>query len=204
LRSDSMIVIEGADLVGKTTLCEALLKDQRLSRAGFVYQHLGRLSPNFDHWLDYDKLMGPCMVRDRFHMSEVVYAGVTDRPSSMCPEAYRVVDAKLRLLGALVVTCYVEPWTVEYRLKRSPQEPFNLEQIQHVNASYRIVAHGGTLNFPKMGGEYRMDCDMPVQLDTHSLHHWVDVVLKAYQLRQAQVWFRLHKRAQEGRWPSLG
>lgn len=65
-----MLVIEGADNTGKTTLahklCE-LLPDHE-------YRHLGRPPDNFDFVWDYVALAAPNHIHDRLHLGEIGYA----------------------------------------------------------------------------------------------------------------------------------
>lgn len=106
-----ILIIEGGDLVGKTTLCKKLLDDPLLRAQGYVYSHFSRLPPGFDYGWDYLARASRKIVQDRFHMSEQVYArvrGEEPRTTPATPERYRWLDGKLRELGAFTVVVVCE------------------------------------------------------------------------------------------------
>lgn len=98
-----MLIVEGADRVGKTTLCRKLV--DRLNQHGpWMYRHFGPLPKSWVHPWDYFPCMGQHVVQDRFHLSEWVYRQAEDQTNpDLTFEKYRLVDAKLRLLGSVTV-----------------------------------------------------------------------------------------------------
>jgi thymidylate kinase len=84
-----MLILEGTDLVGKTTLCHKLA--ERLP--GYLYVHMSR--PPKTNWSDEDYIHIAAMktIRDRFHLSELAYSRIR-KEASLVKEP-RVLDAEL-------------------------------------------------------------------------------------------------------------
>lgn len=99
-----MLIVEGPDCVGKTTLCRELLK--RLP--GYIYAHFSRLPEGFDYYWGYIERISRRVVQDRFHMSEIAYSRARGDEPRLTRETYRLVDAKLRLLGGFTVLITAE------------------------------------------------------------------------------------------------
>lgn len=74
-----MLIVEGADLAGKTTLCQQLLK----SLPDHVYSHYTRLPDGHDGFWHYVQSASKYHVQDRFHLSEVVYARVRGEETNL-------------------------------------------------------------------------------------------------------------------------
>lgn len=158
-----MLIIEGPDLVGKTTLCKKLVE----LLPGHIYSHLTRLPDEFDRYWGYVERMSPGVVQDRFHMSEICYAtmrGDLDK-SQLDPETYRLVDAKLRLLGAMTVVVFGSNELMHERLwdKELRQgEMYRATQIENVNRIFRdLVQKNGTC--PPELTHYEVDCDLWIE-----------------------------------------
>lgn len=123
----TIIIIDGCDLVGKTTLAKKLE-----AKTGLVYQHLSRLPDAFDRYWGYlDRMGDGRVVYDRFHMSEVAYARMRGDETPLTPERYRLVDAQLRLRGCVTVVVTAEESLIRARWGRD--EMYDLEQVVAVN-----------------------------------------------------------------------
>lgn len=106
-----MLIVEGTDGVGKTTLCKKLLTKLHTH----IYAHFTRLPPGFDYFWGYVERMSRHVVQDRFHMSEVAYAVARGEPPHIDPDQYALVDARLRLIGGFTVVVTAEPSLVKER-----------------------------------------------------------------------------------------
>ena len=69
-----MIIIEGADCTGKSTLAAQLWSHPRLQEYGMEIQHLSRLPTGHDRCWHYINRMNRNGIFDRFHYSELAYA----------------------------------------------------------------------------------------------------------------------------------
>lgn len=149
-----MLIIEGTDLVGKTTLCKKLVA--ALANRGYVYRHLSRLPESFDHFRDYVPLMARKTVCDRFHMSEVAYATARGERPRVSQEVYRLLDAKVRLLGGFTVVITALPKLLEERRQRVERnEMYGIDAICHANTVFNQCV---MQTFEK----YQTDCDFHI------------------------------------------
>lgn len=133
-----MLIVEGPDLVGKTTFCRALVR--RADERGLfpaIYHHLSRLPSTWDPERDYLPLVSPFVVQDRFHLSEIVYGHVTRGESFLAPGTASFIDeTNARQGGMTLIFCAPDPaFIVEQHQKRGDQM-FPLEKILEVNEMY--------------------------------------------------------------------
>jgi thymidylate kinase len=149
-----MIIVEGADLVGKTTLAKKLvtiLNEEYDSP--HIYRHLSRL-PKI--WRDCSARLGPratpaslhealasrWIVQDRFHMSEVMYASARQDEPMLTPIAYWLLEARLRarfgMMTILLIDATTDSEVITSRWREG--EMYSLEQVKAVNKQYRTLA----------------------------------------------------------------
>jgi thymidylate kinase len=193
-----MLVIEGGDLVGKTTLAKKLVA--RLADEGYVYKHFSRLPDKFDRFWGYVENAVTRSVQDRFHMSEVMYSEMRGDDTMLCPQRYRMVDGHLRTRGALtvIVTC-------DERLlaSRAPHEDemYGRDQILAVNSMFeRVVQERGQFSH-HVHGLYHMDFDVAVECDDSKPYpddYDVDHIITSYSRRLA-TWQRVMSQEQYSR-----
>lgn len=137
-----MLIIEGSDLTGKTTLCKKLASDIRLVNRGYVYKHFSRLPSGFNFVGGYFQNAVERSVQDRFHMSEIVYSKARSEPvSPLDSQDYRLVDAGLRALGSFTVVLVAEPNLLMTRYStRDRQEMYDLQLILDANSYFADIA----------------------------------------------------------------
>ena len=84
-----MLIIEGSDLVGKTTLIKEIC--EQASERGFpmIPQHFGLLPDNWDFEKDYHDYVSKRTVMDRFVLSEVVYGETLRYGSRITPRMWQ-------------------------------------------------------------------------------------------------------------------
>lgn len=93
-----MIVIEGPDLVGKTTLAKKL-RDELMGD----YFHFGPLPDDFDFVHGYAQFVKANRVMDRFHLSEIAYGRAVRGRSRVGDLERRAVDGCLKFNGCVTV-----------------------------------------------------------------------------------------------------
>lgn len=152
-----MLIIEGTDLVGKTSLVNVLV--ERLQKHGsWIPCHLTKPPDNF-RAADYIPRMSLRVVQDRFHMSEVAYSRACNRESKLTPFEYSLIDARLRQLGGFTVVILGTDLCLEHRNQElDREEMYGLNTIQAANLEFKLlitVAAGKDSFFP--------DIDMVVQ-----------------------------------------
>lgn len=143
-----MLIVEGTDGIGKTTLCQRLLCELQESRP-YVYRHLSKLPVCWKWPGSYWEHIARHVVQDRFHMSEIVYRIVRNEQQRLTPEMYRLLDARLRLVGAFTVVI-VASKDVIAREHEKRDNIHTLEQHYVADHKYRdIINYEGisTYNF---------------------------------------------------------
>lgn len=158
-----MLIIEGTDLVGKTTFARKLVTYLNELNQVVIYTHFGRLPDGWDYYWDYLEHMNRRVVMDRFIMSEVCYGVTTRGHTHIDPQAYRLLDARLRFHNAVtvIITGSTEFLERQYS-KHADREMFELSDVLSVNALFREIASRHQLRFGQ--DEWKMDVD-----------HWINV-----------------------------
>jgi hypothetical protein len=144
-----MLIIEGPDMIGKTTLCKKLLKELNTTyNMPHIYAHFSKLPKAWDFFWDYIQRMSRNIVQDRFHLSEIVYAHVCryrEGGTPLYPEKYRLIDAHLRTLGGVTVVLSAEAEWMEGQLHEKfhvREEMFKADQIMEVNRVFHMLGDG--------------------------------------------------------------
>lgn len=144
-----MLIVEGPDLVGKTTFCRALVKraDER-GRFPAIYHHLSRLPSTWHPDRDYEPLMSPFVVQDRFHLSEIVYGHVTRGESFLSPGSASHLDEVNARMGGLTLVFFApDKDLVRQQYAKRGDEMFGLEAILAVNDMYRLLVEDGHVKY---------------------------------------------------------
>lgn len=153
-----MLIIEGCDGTGKTTLAQKLTK--ALSDLGHIYCHFTRLPDNFDRYWGYVERMSSRVVQDRFHLSEIVYSKTRGDKTQLCSETYRLIDAKLRLLGSFTVLITADSKLIESRWEASRQsQMYGLEKTLKAAELYNEIGtpYGPFKNYD-IDVDYKFHC----------------------------------------------
>jgi len=109
-----MLIIEGSDALGKTTLAKKIVDKMMEKGYSTIYSHMGR--PNeqiFDFFWNYKKMINPCFVMDRFHLGGLAY-----HYNKITPQQLQIINAWIRSVGGLIVVLYGadEEW-YEHRIR---------------------------------------------------------------------------------------
>lgn len=140
-----MIILEGPDLAGKTTLANQLVAAINSRETGCaIFQRMTRLPDGFDRYRGYLRLMNRDVVMDRFHMSEIAYQYAREDAINRLPsEQYRIIDAHLRLIGA--VTVVVIPSEEQIRTlyrTHAQREMYTVDKILRARDAYeKLVSY---------------------------------------------------------------
>lgn len=135
-----MIVVEGADLVGKSTLVKAIVNELRLRGRNYATCHLGRLAPG-DRENEYYELMRFRQVWDRFHVSEVCYRAHDDIECCIPVESFNRVTQEIQEnFGGIIVVMCEHAETIKARYEKIGDDIYDLERILDVNRSFKEIA----------------------------------------------------------------
>jgi thymidylate kinase len=146
-----MLIVEGCDGVGKTTICKALLKQLPTH----IYAHFTRLPIGFNPYWGYVERMSMNIVQDRFHMSEPAYARARGEVAIINSWMYNLIDARLRLLGGFTILVTADDDLIRERWHKD--QMFSLEKTLSANAVYNAMAKGEYLPY-KVDIDYHVHC----------------------------------------------
>lgn len=183
-----MIVIEGTDCVGKTTLARKLVErlnffsDGKLGENWF-YAHLSSPSDGWDYYWDYVRLMQQNIILDRFYMSELAYRTVKeDTTPRINPDHIPFLEAGLLMMGAVTVVLVGDHTEITARYSEKP-EMFKLDKVLAVNEWFRWSTMGHS--------KHLIHAAMPNSLYPDDA--FINTIIEAvYQ--QRQVVYELNKR----------
>lgn len=156
-----LIIIEGPDLAGKSTLAASLALELAERHPGDRVRVLHRGPPTRHPLDEYERPLwdyrpgtGEHIICDRWHVGEMVYPELLDRPTSMDVAVWRHIDLFLQSRGALVVTVRVdsgEAWSrlAARTLRREPVSP--LDQLLVQSHDYVVRRFGELLRHPVSG-----------------------------------------------------
>lgn len=175
-----MIIVEGPDLAGKSTLCKAL---KELATTPMQIHHLSRLQDWFHRYWDYVALMSKSVIADRFHISDPAYAAARGELScKLDPEYARLVEAKLALLGA--VTVLLLPSEADITSRWREGEMYDLQTVLRARSAYEDIAQHKKIF--QTYEPYRFNIDLAVvgPFDTDRIAH------RILELHDARVYRR--------------
>lgn len=142
-----MIIIEGTDLLGKTTLAKKLCEN------GLNYQHFTRLSDDFHRFYDYLPFIKVNNVLDRFHMSEPAYIKARGDKLTTNTVWYSTLDRHILNACGFTVLMTAEPDLIRSRWGR--EEMYDLDTVLKANDAFLEIAESFEI------------FDMPVHYDLH-------------------------------------
>lgn len=130
-----MLIIEGTDGVGKTTLAKRLVQELQ-KRGPWVYTHFTKLPDCWRFPDDYVPHIIRHVVRDRFHMSDVAYRYARGEAQRFTEHTYLCIDARVRLVGGMTVVIFADS---EARLRQNsgPHQMHSYEQHRRADDMYR-------------------------------------------------------------------
>ena len=173
-----MLIIEGTDQLGKTTLCKKLLKEL----PNHIFASFTRLPPRFNYLTDYMHRASTRVVQDRFHMSEIAYAYARGESSTvLSPERYRLVDAYLRLNACsfTVILYTFEDLSKRWKIR---DEMYSVNVASKANEVFKQIAQRG--HFKYGDRLYAPDVDITINLrDGYVGDDFIEQILVEYQMR---------------------
>jgi len=136
-----VLIVEGADLTGKTTLCKRLVRElnQRGSLEGeWNYSHMTAPGSRWDFYWSYLEFMRRRAVQDRFYLSELAYRGIRgDREPKLTSFESNLIRAQLILMGGLTVILTTTENGLLLAHSRTPRtEMYGMEGIYQANHWY--------------------------------------------------------------------
>lgn len=129
-----IIIIEGCDKTGKSTLADKIAK-----HTGYKLVHLGvpKDKQHFEYLnglLDEHKDTG--VVFDRFHWGDPVYAGITNDGQVLNQNQFSRIESRLVSLGAIIIYCYDNEQFIAERFASDKEELIDPEYIPIITGRY--------------------------------------------------------------------
>jgi hypothetical protein len=129
-----LIVIEGADKTGKTTLAKAVAK-----QLGYEYVHFSApKGPPADEYIDFLLALKKPTVCDRFHLGELVYGPMLRGKAGLTPLELVTIERVMRLRQTVVVHAVTDPRLANRRLVVSKEHEV-VNQDQNLAAAGRFA-----------------------------------------------------------------
>lgn len=131
-----MIVLEGPDMIGKTTIARKLhARLPGLTTLKFGKEH-SQWSPG-----QYKRVIQRNTVADRLHMSELVYGTVTRGGAYLTAEQYKQIDKMLFWAEGIVVVLWASDETYErlIELHHARGELYDAETCRKVNREFAKI-----------------------------------------------------------------
>lgn len=161
-----MLIIEGADHLGKTTASKSLVK--MAADDGFYpirYSHMSRPNGAFDFLDDYQDMSSKFAVQDRFHLGGMVW-----HEGKITHSSLKIIEGRLMALGSFCVVMFTsdEAWYRDRLTAHAKSEMFPIDAIMNANRMFKQLA------------EYTVWCDIlfdvkdglyPTDID---IKHWLD------------------------------
>ena len=191
-----MLIVEGPDLVGKTTLCKELARVLNHEHGlPHDYAHLSKRSVAWQTFAEtpvplYLARAARHTVQDRFHMSDPIYACIRKDNGHIVPDDYALLDGMLRgKYGMMTVLMFDATDNCDViRSRWRDGEMYNLQFVTLVNLEYRQLAKSQAQLWVGSDGIYRMPFDfvIPVRQDMtiESMQMQALDIAKQYVARQ--------------------
>ncbi len=184
-----MIVLEGPDLAGKSSLAEELF--QRFKKLAFdmppMVRHFTKVPETFDKYWGYRRCVQRDVIIDRFHMSHIAYRLMDGGHHDLTPFKYDMVDAAITNVGGIVVVLCPSRGVIDRRWDEMPterKEMYTREQTQRVRGIFEEICRKRALMTVK--GEYKFKIDLWCENDAWSTSQIADKVMEMWLDRQTQ------------------
>lgn len=122
-----MIIIEGCDKTGKTTLANSLNKKLGFDIVKFNQPKTD--NPYFEYMSFLEKVDNPKIV-DRFHVGEFVYPVIYNRPMVLTRRHFRIIDLSLQTLGAIKILASTNVEFIKNKFKKDGEEVNKIQDIE--------------------------------------------------------------------------
>jgi hypothetical protein len=97
-----MLIIEGSDCLGKTTLAKTIVRQVSEMGIPVVYSWMTRPNEDrFDFFHNYKDMMNPCAVQDRFHLGGLAY-----HENKIPLMNLQIINSWIHSIGGLIVVLY--------------------------------------------------------------------------------------------------
>lgn len=141
-----MIVVEGPDMAGKSTLVQRLFEaiPGQTGRAAMP-RHFTKPPRSFDKYWGYKACVQRDVILDRFHLSHLAYRAVDGEPHDLTPLRYELIEADISRVGGFTVLLLPGRELIRERwdkVARTRAEMYSLEHVLQVNEVFEQARAG--------------------------------------------------------------
>jgi hypothetical protein len=166
-----MLVLEGADKLGKTTAAKKLVEMSRAWDMPTWYGHMGRPGPGFNFFTHYHDMISMYGVQDRFHLGGLVW-----HHNEINIHRLRYIESWLGAVGSYTVVFVTleEDWLRE-QVNDNDNDMFDPDTILKANESYWDIVNGAHPLRPHYDKEFIVGPDSYITDDylTEILEEWI-------------------------------
>jgi len=161
-----VLIIEGADELGKTTAAKRLVElAAEDGKYPIRYAHMSRPNSTFDFFNDYSDMFSLFAVQDRFHIGGMVW-----HKNAISTSALRIIEGRLYTLGSVVVVMHTsdKDWYDAALSKGKPQS-FSTNDIVTANDMFCALSQNNVVSsdfiYDVKDGKYPSDDTLSMWLD---------------------------------------
>lgn len=172
-----IIILEGSDKVGKTTL-------SKLLEARYESEVVHFSAPKKDPYREYMDFLDKAdtkknYVLDRFHVGEIVYGELYRGKSKVSVDQLWYLDLRLQAHQALLVHCFTDSDTVKRKFIEDNEESSRLEDVETILSMFKDAVTVSCLQ--------RFDYNWQDPKSTPKLFERIDFLIKEPRLENEEV-----------------
>ncbi len=130
-----MLIIEGSDLVGKTTLAKKLVM-MGTPMGPLIYRSLGILPGDWDYDRDYTNMMSYNVVCDRMYLSEIVYGALVRGYTLVKDAQVKKLTEMVEMYAGMHLIITADNSVLEKNHKARGDDTFNFSTIVKANEAF--------------------------------------------------------------------
>lgn len=159
-----LIIIEGVDGTGKTTVCDELKKLSAAKvmhaaqpKGDYVQEYIEPLNGYVPvgAYPDGDRTQPTHVICDRWHWGELIYGPLYRGGSILDDDAWVHVNQYLNALGAIIVYLRNDKQTILSRWEQRGEDFAKAEHLDWLMSAYERVAAASTVPVLRMTGDIR-------------------------------------------------
>jgi len=137
-----IIILEGCDKTGKTTLANKLFE-----RTDFkMYKSSQPKKPPYEEYMEMLDIIGKeDAIIDRFHLGEMVYGPIYRGKSNLTNIQFKYIEDRLKKLKTVVIYCSDDSTKIAKRFKKDKEEFTKEQDIVDILLRYYEIIKKSTL-----------------------------------------------------------
>lgn len=174
-----MLILEGPDMVGKTTIAKAIADAVPTAK----YDKFGLPEADYQGLAPWLRRAGPNVICDRYWISEFIYGLVCRGKSNITPEMHFTMLQAMREIGANIQLICSHPLAYSLLLNKRydpAREAFSAKQCEAVNEAYWELSNGRSWEGYTMIVPMNVVAAKPDGAISHMSPSWVRAVVDSW------------------------